>query len=73
MQSQNRYEFPRGAARISRVCELISTSPATVWRRVKTDPTFPQPFKLSPGVTAWDEVEIFEWLEAKKLAGRAGA
>lgn len=71
MQSQTQRQYPLGAARISRVCELTATSPATIWRRIKSDPTFPQPFKLSPGITAWDEGEVLDWLEAKKLAGRA--
>jgi len=53
-------------ARLPRVCERTCASPATVWRWVKSDPTFPKPFRLSKGVTCWDEGEISTWIEAKK-------
>ncbi len=59
---------PSRAIRLPRVVEITGASRATVWRWSKTDPTFPRPFKLSAGVTGWDEAEIFGWLEAKKSA-----
>jgi predicted DNA-binding transcriptional regulator AlpA len=52
--------------RLPGVCELTCASPATVWRWAKSDPTFPKPFRLSRGVTCWDEGEISAWIEAKK-------
>jgi len=62
------------AMRLPRVCELTCASPATVWRWAKSDPTFPKPFRLSKGVTCWDEGEISPWIEAKKAArGTDGA
>lgn len=64
------YSTPR-AIRLPRVCELTASSRATTWRRVQQDPTFPRPFKLSPGVTAWDEAEVVAWIEAKKAAARS--
>ncbi|MGV3554235.1 MAG: helix-turn-helix transcriptional regulator [Croceibacterium sp.] len=54
------------ALRLRSVCQLTSASPATIWRWAKSDPHFPRPFRLSAGVTAWDEAEILDWLEAKK-------
>jgi prophage regulatory protein len=54
------------AMRLPCVCDRISASPATVWRWAKSDPTFPKPFRLSRGVTCWDEAEISAWIEAKK-------
>ena len=37
----------------------------TPWRWVKTDPTFPQPVKLSPGCTRWKLADIEAWEFAK--------
>lgn len=54
------------AIRLPRVCEITASSKATTWRRVQLDPSFPKPFRLSPGVTVWDEAEILAWLESKK-------
>lgn len=54
------------AIRLPRVCEITASSKATTWRRVQLDPSFPKPYKLSPGITVWDEAEILSWLEAKK-------
>ena len=36
-----------------------SVTRQTVWRWLKTDPTFPKPISLSPGCTRWrlDEIE----------------
>lgn len=50
---------------------LTGFSPATVWRKVKHDPGFPRPYKMSEGITAWDEGEILDWIDAKK-AERGG-
>lgn len=59
-------------SRVIRLCDvakLIGVSRPTVWRWVKSDPSFPQPFRLSGSVTAWDEIEILMWLQAKKAQG----
>lgn len=53
-------------ARLPRVCDLTVSSPATTWRRVRNDPSFPRPLKLSAGITAWVEAEVIDWVEAKK-------
>lgn len=52
--------------RLPCVCHMTAFSPATVWRKVKNDPRFPRPFKLSEGVTCWDEAEILGWVESRK-------
>lgn len=54
------------AVRLPELCALVGSSRATIRRRVKDDPTFPKPFHLSPRITAWDEGEILDYLEAKK-------
>lgn len=52
--------------RLPEVCAATGTSPTTIWRWVKTNPGFPQPIKLSPAITAWDQTELVKWLDAKK-------
>ncbi len=54
------------AVRLDRVCEITGASRTTIWRWVKSSKSFPQPFNLSQGVRVWDEVEIFQWIAAKK-------
>ncbi len=36
-------------------------------RRLKADPNFPKPVKLSPGCTRWRLADVLEW-EAMKAA-----
>lgn len=57
---------PVRAVRMRDVSNLTGFSPATVWRKVKTDPGFPRPYKLSQGVTVWDEAELLSWIADKK-------
>ena len=59
------------AIRLDRVCDLTGVSRATIWRRVLDDPAFPKPFKLSEGITVWDEAEIIAWLVSKRSAARS--
>lgn len=40
---------------------LLPVSPATVWRWVRNG-KFPQPFKLSAGVTAWHLSDIEQFI-----------
>ncbi|MBF24793.1 MAG: hypothetical protein CML18_14780 [Pusillimonas sp.] len=53
---------PRAAA------QYVGFGLSTLWKRAKDDPTFPQPRKLSPRITAWmrDDLDAF-------LARQAGA
>lgn len=50
------------------VAARYSVTRPTVWRWLKTDPTFPRPISLSPGCTRWKLAEIEAWESA-----RAGA
>jgi predicted DNA-binding transcriptional regulator AlpA len=65
MDTRSNCKSPR-PIRLPRVCDHVCGSPATVWRWSKDDPSFPKPFRLSKGVTVWDEGEILAWIEAKK-------
>ena len=52
--------------RLPKVCDLLGTSSATVWRMCKSDPSFPRPYKLSTAITCWDQGELLDWVAAKK-------
>lgn len=52
---------------------LIPASPATIWRWAKAG-TFPQPFKLSDRVTAWDADQVEAFIATRQAApGAEGA
>ena len=59
------------AVRLPRVCDLTGVSRASIWRWVKSDPTFPRPFHLSEAITCWDEAEVQQWIASKKAQHRA--
>lgn len=56
-----------------KVAERLGCSRATVWRKAKTDPDFPQPVKFSPGITGWIEAEVDAYLERKVAEARERA
>lgn len=62
----NQILAPSRAIRLPRVCDLTGASRPTIWRWVRADASFPKPFSLSVGITAWDEAEVVAWLQAKK-------
>ncbi|MEK2602065.1 helix-turn-helix transcriptional regulator [Burkholderia arboris] len=43
---------------------IVPFTKATLWRKVR-DKSFPQPVKLSAGVTAWKLSDIQEWQRAQ--------
>lgn len=47
------------------IAKRYSVSRPTVWRWASTDPTFPEPKKLSKGCTRWTLASIEAW-EASK-------
>jgi prophage regulatory protein len=48
--------------RVQEVAAKCGISIATVWRKAGTDPTFPQPVRLSANVTGWVEGEVDAYL-----------
>lgn len=57
--------------RIKQVRELTGLSGSTIYNKMNPksphfDSTFPQRFKLSPGVVVWYESEIVAWLELRR-------
>jgi len=55
------------AIKISQLCEMLRCSPATAWRRLKTDSAFPRPYKNGRS-TLWDYQEVINWIEMLKAA-----
>jgi prophage regulatory protein len=41
---------------------LIPWSAASLWRKCRSN-SFPQPIKISPGITAWRIRDVREWLD----------
>lgn len=41
---------------------------STLWKRAKEDPTFPQPRKLGPRITAWMRDDLDAFLEGQARA-----
>lgn len=44
----------------------LSVSRQTIWRLVKSDPTFPKPIRLTPGCTRWLLSEVQTWEASKR-------
>ncbi|NGM46909.1 AlpA family phage regulatory protein [Rhodobacter sp. SGA-6-6] len=49
----------------AQIAKRYNVTKPTIWRWVRTDPTFPRPMKLSPGCTRWKLAEVEAW-EAEK-------
>lgn len=47
------------------VAARLTVGRATVWRYVRTDPTFPKPIKLSAGCARWRSDEVEAWLASR--------
>ena len=48
----------------------LAISRSTLWRWCKTKAHFPQPKKISEGVTVWFADEVQEWLDNQRNKGR---
>ena len=49
----------------------LGMSTPTLWRRVKQDPDFPQPVRISPAITGFVEAEADAYIELKVNQSRA--
>lgn len=58
------YPINDAAIGIKKVCELLSLSKATVYRKLKTDPSFPRAFKLSGGKSVrWRASDVRNYID----------
>ena len=60
---------PTHIMRLHEVIARIKVSPTTLWR-LRRKGQFPPPFRLSPGLIAWHEVDVERWIASR---GRADA
>lgn len=54
-----------GFVRQKQVLRLVPFSKSTLWRRVKKK-LFPQPIKLSVGITVWRVEDIRRWISQQR-------
>jgi predicted DNA-binding transcriptional regulator AlpA len=52
--------------RLESVSKKLDIAESTVRKLSKEDPLFPKPFKLSAGITVWDNTELDSWIAIKK-------
>ncbi|MBT5825517.1 MAG: AlpA family phage regulatory protein [Gammaproteobacteria bacterium] len=57
-----------GYIRVSILASLLDVSRSTIWRWVKKN-NFPEPVKLSAGVTVWKAGDVRSWLDKKASEG----
>lgn len=50
---------------VKKVADRYDVSRSTVWRWVKSDPSFPKPVVLSPGTTRWSLEDLAAWEAAR--------
>jgi prophage regulatory protein len=48
----------------------FGVSRQTIWRLVKSDPTFPKPIRLTAGCTRWQLSEVEDWETSKRTASK---
>lgn len=59
------FQYLYGYVRQKELMTLVPFSPATLWRKVK-DGTFVKPTKLSTRITAWNRIQVLEWLRQQE-------
>lgn len=47
------------------VAQRYSVSRPSIWRWVKTDPSFPKPVNLTPGCSRWRVEDLEKWERTK--------
>lgn len=64
------FTFHDGFTRVDKVAKRYDTSTKSIWRWAKFGTySFPKPYKLTAGVTAWANSELLEW-EKKRTSGK---
>ena len=51
--------------RINQLCKKLSISRPTLYRIMNSDKSFPKPIALTAGISAFNEMEINDWIELK--------
>lgn len=61
---------PQGMSRASQILPLLPFGRASLWKFIKTG-QFPQPVRVTGGITAWRNADVLQWLEAQTAANDA--
>ncbi|WP_201591075.1 helix-turn-helix transcriptional regulator [Psychrobacter fozii] len=61
---------PIGMMRAKQVLELVPFGRASLWKFAKSG-QFPQPIRVTGGITAWRNQDVIDWLEAQSAANDA--
>ena len=56
----------RSVLRANELALQLTISKSTLWRWCKSKSNFPQPRKISQGVTVWFVEEVQEWIKRQK-------
>jgi len=64
----------RRALRPAKAADKLGIGVSTLWAKVKNDPTFPRPIKLSPRTTIFREEELDAYLDTcPRSVGKSAA
>lgn len=55
---------PQGLSRAKDILPLLPFGRASLWKFSKSG-QFPQPVRVTGGITAWSNKDVIEWLEAQ--------
>ena len=64
---QNHILPPQGLSRAKDILPLLPFGRASLWKFAKSG-QFPQPIRVTGGITAWRNKDVIEWLEAQTAA-----
>ena len=48
---------------LSDLCERLSLTRVSIYRRVKNDPAFPKPFYVAARCPRWREADVDRWID----------
>ncbi|MBM3740439.1 MAG: helix-turn-helix domain-containing protein [Acidobacteria bacterium] len=71
MQTHSEAPTPSSSLQMLRPAEcarVLGVSVATLWRWT-TAGRFPAAYRLSPGVAAFDQTEVTDWLKKRRVSG----
>lgn len=58
---------PQGLSRAKDILPLLPFGRASLWKFAKSG-QFPQPVRVTGGITAWRNADVIAWLEAQTAA-----
>lgn len=59
--------FPTSVRPKEAATEILGIGVSSLWRKLKEDPTFPRPRRLSARCTVFDVAELLSWRDSKTV------